>query len=371
MSDIPRFTCSILRSTPELEVFCPTWQDLWASDREATPFQHPAWLLPWWRAFGDGHVDRELRCIVVHDTSAQKLPVAFLPAYVYPDLTTGERQLLLLGAGTSDYLDGVFTAHEAEDRQAQAHAALYHLLSLTGWDVLHMAQLRARSALLSALQALPAKLTTDSALDLTYAVETWPAEPTSRLPASPLSGLPVKIRRNALYYRNRAQREGELTLHIATEADCLYLFEELVSLHNERWQAAGQSGVLSDPAVLAHHRLAVPALARAGLLRFIALRLGTKTLGVLYSLIDARETAAERTQYFYLPAFSLAHADLRPGTLLNALAMEHAAQEGVRTIDLLRGDEPYKQLWHAETFATFGITLRRVVSSGPSEAGSR
>lgn len=32
-----------------------------------------------------------------------------------------------------------------------------------------------------------------------------------------------------------------------------------------------------------------------------------------------------------------------------ALAMEHAAEEGVETIDMLRGEEAYKKLWHVES----------------------
>jgi len=42
----------ILRTTSELEWFRPEWEKLWSEDSNATPFQHPAWLLPWWHQFG-------------------------------------------------------------------------------------------------------------------------------------------------------------------------------------------------------------------------------------------------------------------------------------------------------------------------------
>ena len=70
-------------------------------------------------------------------------------------------------------------------------------------------------------------------------------------------------------------------------------------------------------------------------------------------------TAGQRTQYFYLTAFSGEHAELRPGTLLLAYAIEHAAQEGVAIIDMLRGEEAYKQLWHLEPAPTCGLEIRR------------
>jgi CelD/BcsL family acetyltransferase involved in cellulose biosynthesis len=42
-----------------------------------------------------------------------------------------------------------------------------------------------------------------------------------------------------------------------------------------------------------------------------------------------------------------------------ALAMERAVDEGVRVIDMLRGEEAYKQIWHMERTPTFGFQLSR------------
>ena len=45
----------VLTADAALRALGPEWEALWrrAGDR-ATPFQSPAWLLPWWRAFGTG-----------------------------------------------------------------------------------------------------------------------------------------------------------------------------------------------------------------------------------------------------------------------------------------------------------------------------
>jgi CelD/BcsL family acetyltransferase involved in cellulose biosynthesis len=85
-------------------------------------------------------------------------------------------------------------------------------------------------------------------------------------------------------------------------------------------------------------------------------RLNGEVLAVLYSLVDP-PGHVDRTQYFYITAYSPAHAELRPGTLLLALAIDHAANEGISTIDMLRGDEPYKRIWHLSCVATHGYTL--------------
>jgi CelD/BcsL family acetyltransferase involved in cellulose biosynthesis len=324
----------LLRNTAALEAFVPQWRDLWKEDSEATPFQTPEWLLPWWHQFGQ----TELRAAVVfqHDR-----PAAFLPFYIYPEPSTGERKLFLVGAGTTDYLDGLFApACTLEQVQCGVQA----ILQPGGWDSLTALQMKPGSLLSKALQYVTA-------------AQGFLSESCSRMPALSIEHLPTKIRRNALYYRNRAQRAGNLEFKIADASNCIEAFNTLQALHTRRWNLRGEPGVLADQRVIAWHREAIPRLQRQGLLRLCSLRLRGETLGVLYSLIDP-PWRTRRTQYFYLTAFSSDHAELRPGTLLLAYAIDHAAKEGVKIIDMLRGEEPYKNLWHMERTATFGVSLK-------------
>ena len=174
------------------------------------------------------------------------------------------------------------------------------------------------------------------------------------MPAVTIADLPQKIRRNAMYYRNRARRCGRLELVQADESNCKSIFEELRGLHTSRWKTRGEDGVLVDRRVINWHREAIPLLLRAGLLRLMALKLNEEFIAVLYSLIDRERDG--RVQYFYITAYSPEHSELRPGTLLIAYAIEHAANEGVATIDMLRGDEGYKQIWHMEKMPTWCVT---------------
>ncbi len=328
----------ILRSTPELEALVPEWIALWRDDPGATPFQHPAWLVPWWHHFGQP----DLRVLTMRDGESHRL-LAIVPMYVYREPGSGERQFLLLGAGTSDYLDGVFAPGLGADKLVRA---IGDLLAEGIWDVAHWTQLRPGSPLLRAIEALPGA-----------AAQPYPGEPTSRCPATPIAGLPAKVRREVLFCRNAAIAHGRLELTAAGGATISPAFDHLVTTHTERWRQAGESGVLADPPVLAWHREALPLLDAAGLLRLMTLRLGGEPLATLYSLTDGA-SRPNRTQYFYLMGFDLAHADLQPGRLLTAYAVEHAAGEGVQIIDMLRGDETYKRFWHAERVATHGFALR-------------
>jgi CelD/BcsL family acetyltransferase involved in cellulose biosynthesis len=331
--DLNRLDLRVLRTTAELQFIEPAWTELWRSDPQATPFQNPAWLLPWWRQFGQP----DLRTIAISRHGAL---IGLLPFYIYRDPQTATRQLLLIGAGTSDYLDGIFAPACTPEHVAQA---LHLLQQDESWDIGYITQLRPASKLLQALAPT---------------LSPTPAQSCSRMPAVPIAGLPQKIRRNAMYCRNRALRSGPLELTVADESNCLAFFADFHRIHNERWQARGEAGVLDDPRVVAWHRESIPLLARQGILHFSALHHNGETIATMYALIDP-PGHADRTLYIYLPALSPRHAKMSPGTLLLAYAIEHVANHGVQTIDMLRGDEPYKQLWHTEKTPTCAIELRR------------
>ncbi len=277
---------------------------------------------------------------------------AILPFYIYPDSHSGDRQLLLAGAGTSDYLDGIFSPACTSEQLAPA---LRSLASEGGWDRAFLSQLPVHSLLSKALagHATPAI-----------------SEPCCRRPTVPMRALPQKLRAEVLYQKNAASSLGKLSLIYATERIWEQTFDLLVRFHTERWEKAGQPGVLADPYVLAHHRQALPILLASGVARLCTLHAGEQTLGVLYSLLDPIGHE-NRTEYFYLMGFAPGHAKLKPGLLLLAFAMEQAAQDGVSYTDMLRGDESYKKFWRMEPVQTQGFTctpkeLRRTLSAFPA-----
>lgn len=337
----------VLQSSEELTALAPAWERLWRTDADATPFQHPAWLLPWWRQFGHG----DLRTVAMYREGEL---VGLLPFYIYAraDGRDGsERHLLPIGMGTTDYLDGLFAPKCTSEEICEG---LRTLRAAGGWDVAYVNQLRGSSRLLGALQG--GKMATRSI----SSDNCW------RMPAARIPDLPQKIRRGAMYYRNRANRAGNLELAWADASNVLEWFDTFERLQHERWQASGKRGVLADERVVQWHRVALPGLAIAGLLRMYALRLNGEAIAMLYALFDPPERC-QRSLYVYLPAFSMRRAHLRPGTLMLAFAGEQAADEGVQTIDLLRGNEPYKQMWHAEAVATHGFEFAPLRQRSPSE----
>ena len=329
-----------LTSAEQLAALLPAWTRLWEADRRATPFQHPAWLLPWWRQFGP---EGELHTLALRGTDGDLL--GLLPLYTYREPHTGERKLLLLGAGTSDYLDGVFSGAAAAIGHAQK-ALAFALQELGCWDSLSLMQLRTCSPLLTAARAQP----------LQDGLQISEAEPCSLLDID--CELPPKVRANIGRYRRRAAAQGQLACTVAQSVpEALESFDHLQRLQRERWRDRGEAGVLEDERVVAHHREAIPALLAAGLLRFFRLTLDGRLLGVLYALADP-PSHARRSLYLYLIGFDVRFARLSPGTLLLAEVWHHAQTEGFAVLDLLRGGESYKQLWGAQPSTTFTLHAR-------------
>lgn len=333
-------TYHFLRSTDELHAAIPRWSALWRGDPSATPFQSPEWLVPWWRQFGQD----DLRAVAIARGGAW---IGFLPFYLYREPYTGERQLLQLGVSTSDYLDGLFAP---ACTAAHIRGALDLLLREPGWDVFYASQLPPHSRLFHAVQQMQDETGNERR------IRQLEGESCSRMRAVTMADLPVKIRRNAMYYRNCAMRQGKLELQVADSTNWAEAFGALRRLHTERWLERGETGVLSDERTLEWHREALPLLERSGILRLISLRLNGEMIAVLYALVDPAWRPL-RTQYIYLTGYSTRHSALRPGTLSIALASERAAEEGIAVIDMLRGHETYKQLWHLEWRATKGFAM--------------
>lgn len=325
-----------LRSKEELARLEREWVALWEADSSATPFQHPGWLLPWWRQFGP---EGELWALTLRLNTEGSL-LGFVPLYLYRRPETSSLQLLLLGAGTTDYLDGVWGEH----RQVLGVLAWQHVFN-TGarWEECSLNQLRAESPLVRNAEFPGISLAE--------------AEPTSVIDVG--AELPTKIRANARRYRRRAEMRGQLEFHVAqTPQEALGMFDVLVALHSRRWEGRGTSGVLSDARVLAHHREAIPRLIHAGILRMFHMTLSGETLGVLYGLCDP-EQRPDRRLYLYLIGFADRFAELSPGTLLLHEVWHYARENGVRKLDLLRGGEAYKVLWGATSERTFAAQCAR------------
>jgi hypothetical protein len=264
--------------------------------------------VPWAEQFaGD-----EARLLVIGEAPV----TAIIPLYRYRD------RWLLWGAGTSDWLDGIFSpALDEEELRAG--------LSLLS-EPLDLFQLPAASPLLR--------------LGMSRGV--GPGDCCVGLPLPAV--LPRNMAKNLAYYRRKAERAGLS----GPRRGGSELFDALVELHRRRWQERHEPGVLADPRVVAWHRSALPRLDSAGLLRLYVIEQGSRPVGALYAL------RGRRAAYYYIGGFDPGFAHCGVGTLVVGHAIAEAEHDGCAWFDFLRGEEPYKYRWGAVNAPTYAALLR-------------
>lgn len=373
--DAPVSTVDEIASAAALEALSPEWQALWASSPRATPFQHPAWLLAWWRHLGGG----ELRTLAVR--SEGRL-AGIWPMFVWAG---SARQLTPLGNGASDHVDLLAApGHES----AAAAAILAHLARAGGWDTADFRDLPATSALLAA--PIPRGIAAERVDDepcpvLTFpaSAEKWtaprggvrgrageddpsPGEPSfpasspNRTPMEPAADgsvagtgdtaedeklsavVPAGLLKKLRYYRRRLDRAFTVRWDEATgPASLAALFGALVRLHAARWAKQGVAGMLDSPRVVAFHRDVAAAFLARGMLRLYGLRLDGEVAAVWYGF------AANRRVHYYLGGFDPAFDRYSVGTVIVGHATRRALEGGAAELDFLRGREAYKYAWGA------------------------
>jgi CelD/BcsL family acetyltransferase involved in cellulose biosynthesis len=321
----------VLGALHELAALEEDWLDLCERDPHSTPFQSPAWLLPWARYFTDGNL---LSLVWRND---QKL-IALLPAFVWRNPESQKRELLLLGQGVSDYLGLIIAAEEAHNLVASIHECLVQ--AHPDWDVVNFNDLRSDSPLVG---GDPVPITPSLPLC------TCPCATCPILSLVPAPQIPAHQLNNIHYYRRRAERLGALEFETATESTLNSMLEDLFLLHSTRWSDRGSSGVLSEEKLRSFHREAACALLRSRMLRMYRMRCAGRIVAVLYGF------AAHRRMYYYLSGFDPAFSSISPGTLIIGHAIDQAMKEGCVEFDFLRGVEKYKYLWGAKDSHTFRL----------------
>jgi len=293
---------AILTTPQQLEDVGREWLELWRETADATPFQSPMWLLPWWRHFGSN----DLNVIATRDGAHLR---ALAPLYVIRE--DDESLGLLLGTGVSDYLDVLGAPPDITKIDCQM------------WD---LQQLRADSPLMK--MPLP---------------DGWSdnVEEQDRCVVLSIDNpnlFSTHFRKKLRYY----QRSLDCTFEDATAENLDTFLDALFELHAARWQQRGMPGMLADDVIQRFHREVARAMLDAGALRMHAMRSGERIVAVFYGF------AHHATVSYYLSGYDPALDKQSPGTLIVAHAIEKAVGAGATTFDFLRGAEDYKYAWGAK-----------------------
>jgi CelD/BcsL family acetyltransferase involved in cellulose biosynthesis len=307
----------------KLHVTCP-----------ASVFQSFEWLKIWWKHYGSSNSLRSLHIIVV-ERGAHCIAVAPLFIDSNSSILFGTlRQLHFIGRQDSDYLDFLILPEEREyayDCLAASLRSSSHL-----WDAI-------------TLEDLPESSITRQALIDRLGSKGWTAEAkvTDDCPQLHLNGsweeylqdLDGNFRRDLMRRVRGCEKNFSVEFEVLTDPDEVHeAFDDIVRLHQHRWEHSGEPGVFSREGFVQLQKEAILLLAKRGWVRLVFLR------------IDGKRVAGNYT-FLYRNCFSVyllgmgdaGEANMySPGKILHVKSIQFAIDQGCTTYDFLRGVEEIK-----------------------------
>ncbi|HWF47191.1 MAG TPA: GNAT family N-acetyltransferase [Bryobacteraceae bacterium] len=315
----------VIQDRDGLQEFQPEWSKFVRKISPATPFQTPEWLSAWWSHFGSG----ALRLMVFRQAGEV---AGVLPCFLHE--WNGRRQITLVGAGISDYLDPLFEPACVDNI---VECIRGELRSRADWDICDWQDL-SRDTPLGILGTV-VEDTACSAIAIEQPFEAF------------LAARPSDLRRNLRRYNKKAEAIGCVRFKVAESADT-ELMDALVSLHGARWEKAGEAGMIEVNRSEAFLRDIAEQFGARGWLRIFSLRFMDRIAAIILAFCD--ETAI----YGYLSAFDPQHEEFGFGRELLAQALRYAHERGYRRWNFLRGEEPYKFSWGAQALAKCRVIIR-------------
>lgn len=351
-----------------------TWDRLVALTPSATPFSTWPFQRSWWDAYGDNAHDETL--VICGGSATEEEPVAIVPLMHRHEVEPSDAATrTTMRHGTDRGLTPVAPTAKAILFGASYHADYATVLgdpavlpSVAGafadyvaspssgdWDVVDLRRLKcadpAGFALADALRPL------EAANGWTLSVDREDVCPVVTFPEDVdiegfLSTLGKKERHEIRRKVRRAQAVGELRM--VESADPIDELESFIDLHQRRWGADG----LFPPSRGGEQ-------SRVLFRRLFELFGPGGSFGLTFLSVGGRRIAAgvhfetDDTLLYYNAGIDPDARELSPGVLMIHAYVQRALDRGLRRMDFLRGDEPYKYEWGAVDEPIQRLLLRR------------
>jgi CelD/BcsL family acetyltransferase involved in cellulose biosynthesis len=342
----------IYKTLEELESLRPAWEELLSEFSGATTFSSREWLVPWWRAYGEG---RELLVLAFFDDAARLIGLA--PLQISQRRVAFSLKLRVLGfwgdgSGDSDNLD--FPVRDGYEEQVTAALLDFVGKERKQWDICEFNTMPPDSPVAGTLAKLLGRRgwkidNSQISCSSILLPETWKAY---------LSQLSSKERGKIAYYTNRLHKKYRACFHRCTVEEIPQNLETLFALHQKRWQLLNQPGSFKGAARRQFYCELADLLGAQNKLEFWLLEL------------DGREVAAQfgfayRDTVFQLQeGFDPAYAADSVGYVLRAHVIQQMILQGVRRYDFLAYDAPSKARWATQTCHYVNMRFARPFSLG-------
>ncbi len=297
------------------------WQQLQEASHESFVFQTWEWCTTWWRHFGEG-----LKPLVLAVRNENDL-IGIAPLYVIK--RPWGACVRWIGTGISDRL-GFLAFPGAEEKVAQA--VLDFLEQEQSAD---LQELPDHSPIVQMAESHHWLKLSQGRSSYIHLPQSWEA-----YAGTSCEKIPVNVEHALEKIHNEV---GKVTILQASSLEMESSLEALFLLHTHRWQARGLPGEFHASNVRAFHRDWVSLASRNDWIRLYLIRVNDSILAVEYAF------HYHERMYGYQSGFDPTYARYRLGALLFAYAIRRAIEEHCSVFDFLRGEEPYKREWQAQT----------------------
>lgn len=148
---------------------------------------------------------------------------------------------------------------------------------------------------------------------------------------------------------------GPIKVAEATSRDEARLFlDRLGSLHTRRWQSEGKRGVFANPRWLAFHLSLIDRCFDNGEIQLLKVYSDNQEIGYLYNFVWRRHVYVLQTGFMRSP-----DKRLMPGYITHAYAVAFNKDRGMRTYDLMHGDDLYKRILCNQNARLVWVVLQR------------
>jgi len=306
------------------------WRELEASIPDPPLARGWDWTAAWLRHYGD---------VVSHRFALVERAGAVIgAALVTSGRASGRAELRLRrlqigtagepeGEGVFVEYNGVLAAPAAVD--AVARSLVEALTAERGWDEL----------LLDGFELADARAFAAAAPELVLGEVASPCTDLAAIRAADGDVLAALGKGPRSRIRRSLRGMGVLEGEWATDGDSAHaIFDELVALHQARWEAAGKPGAFASPRAVGFHRDLIDALLPRERVVLYRVHAAGETVACIYGMVDRN-----RMLFYQSGVVELDDQKLKPGLVAHALCMQACLERGLDAYDFLAGDSRYKR----------------------------
>jgi hypothetical protein len=158
-----------------------------------------------------------------------------------------------------------------------------------------------------------------------------------------------QIRRSIKQY----EIDGDIQIRESESLDeALLMFDNLISLHQRKWEQEGEPGAFSNKYLLKFHKDLIRTRFDQNEIQLLHIYNKRMTIGYLYNFVHGQDV------FFYQGGFNyLAGNTYRPGLVSHYFAIMHNAMKNMSKYDFLAGDSAYKSSLSTNSIRMYWIRL--------------